>query len=166
MILLVALVLVAIVASRAFGKERTVKNFDQIYQDEGIEHNIDWRLLKAIAIQESNEDPNAVNPSDPSYGLMGILAVTDANGMIRTRLPAIADWPPSGGVLELLQPERNVHYAAEILSWNMTHFGFPRGLAVYNSWDAHTSPVNGPFTNQGYVDNVLALWQNIKAGRR
>lgn len=129
--------------------------FDALYKQEGELQRLDWRLLKAIAIIESFENPDAVNPSDPSYGLMGVLCTPDGKGGCKNRLPALTDWPPPGGSVSLRDPATNIHYGAEILAWNVQHAGTRKGIAMYNSISAAASPHEGPFPNQGYVDAVL-----------
>jgi len=46
--------------------------YDDLFQKYGAAYNIDWMLIKAVCWQESSFNPNAINPSDPSYGLMQI----------------------------------------------------------------------------------------------
>jgi hypothetical protein len=47
-------------------------NLDAIYKSVAEVYGEDWRLLKAFARKESSENPLAVNPGDPSYGLFAI----------------------------------------------------------------------------------------------
>jgi len=128
-------------------------DLSHIYQKYGDKYStIDPPLLKAIATVESDEDPEAINPDDPSYGLMQIL-VSPANcsdGPYR-ELPGLNMRVSKE---ELMDPETNVRVAAKILDWNIRHYGYPRGLAIYNAWSARKSPVDGPFPNQEYVDKV------------
>jgi len=131
---------------------------DQIYQSYATQHGVDWRLLKAIAIVESGENTEAVNPNDPSYGLMQVLC-TDTTNPARgcgNKLN-VQGWPPPSKEW-LFDPEYNVHIAAQILRWNLDTYGMPKGIAVYNSWSARHDPQMGPFTNQDYVNKVLREW--------
>jgi soluble lytic murein transglycosylase-like protein len=129
-----------------------ILNFDPIYKKYGEKYGVDWKLIKAIAQVESNENPQAVNPSDPSYGLMQILYPTS--------LPAVENWPPDSSS-ELMAPDYNVSIGSQILAWNLNAFGFPKGIAVYNSWSARNDPDNGPFQNQDYVNKVLAKYDAL-----
>lgn len=61
-----------------FGPELPL--LDALYARHGKEKGVDPTLLKALAITESSEDPRAVNPADPSVGLMQILCVPNGAG--------------------------------------------------------------------------------------
>lgn len=122
---------------------------DSLFEKHEQEKRLPDGLLKAIAKVESNFDPYAVNPADPSYGLMQIV--------YPQKLPAIADWPPSSKE-DLFNPDTNLHYAAQILAWNIQRYGILKGIATYNSWSAHSYPDNGPFPNDSYVKKVIASW--------
>jgi hypothetical protein len=52
----------------------TSMSLDGVYQSVAQQYGEDWRLVKAFAIKESSENPNASNPGDPSFGLFGIQA--------------------------------------------------------------------------------------------
>lgn len=143
-----------------------------IYERAGARYHVDPDLLQAIAIQESNERPNAIRwnpPNDVSVGLMQILA-TPPQGMTRERADAedylptnrfnLSGWPVS--YLALHDPELNVDFGARILASNLQIYGYPRGVAVYNRWASRNEPVNGPFTNQDYVDRVARNLAAIK----
>jgi len=156
----VIVALIAIIGGLSFMKD-TAKPVDAAIREETLtdlykkhagQKGVDWRLLRAIAITESSENPNAKNPLDPSYGLMQLLARTDNNGHITNRLN-VQDWPPDN-VEALYDPDYSLHIAAQILKWNMVNYGVKRGIAIYNMWAAHSDPVNGPYQNQGYVDKV------------
>jgi soluble lytic murein transglycosylase-like protein len=120
------------------------------------------RLLKAICIVESNLNPNAVRnnpPRDVSVGLGQVLCIPDANGYCTNALN-VDGW--QGMTFEALKdPETNLYIASQILAWNIQQFGFPRGVAVYNSWSARTAPLNGPFPNQDYVNRVLSTMEKL-----
>jgi len=122
-----------------------------IYTDNEKQYDLPAGLLRAIAKVESSENPNAVNPADPSYGLMQLLYPNN--------LPSVPDWPPPNKEA-LFNPRLNVHYAAQILKWNIDNYGVLRGIAIYNCWEARHSPEEGPFPNQDYVDRVMDKWGN------
>ena len=132
---------------------------DDLYESHGRQKGLDPILLKAIAIVESSENPNAKNPSDPSYGLMQILCQPDGQGGCKNRLNVL-DWPPQSSE-RLYDADYSLHIGSQILRWNIDQYGFNKGIAVYNSWTAHNDPQNGPFCNQVYVDNVLKNYYNL-----
>jgi hypothetical protein len=138
----------------------TVKNsLDDLYKKYGDRFSLDPLLLKAIAQVESSENPKAKNPADPSYGLMQLLCVPDGQGGCKNRLNVLG-WPPEN-VEKLYDPDYSVYIGAQILSWNQGRYGFNKGIAVYNSWSAHTAPQEGPFPNQGYLDKVLLKYRAL-----
>jgi len=143
------------------GQQPTTTTFNGVYEKEGAIWNVNPRLLKAIAIIESGENPQAVNPSDPSFGLMQILCTPDGKGGCSNRFN-IQGWPPETSE-RLFEPMFNVKLAAQILAWNLDQFGYPRGVAVYNAWSArHDS--DGNFRNQEYVDSVRRQFTNLGGG--
>jgi soluble lytic murein transglycosylase-like protein len=135
------------------GYEPPPVTLDDLYQSHGRQHGLDPMLLKAIAIVESSENPNAKNPADPSIGLMQILCVPDGNGSCSNKLN-IQGWPPADARL-LYDPDYSLYLGGQILKWNISTYGFKKGIAVYNSWGARLDPDDGPFRNQNYVDKVL-----------
>ena len=63
--------------------------------------------------------------------------------------------PAEGGCDSLFDPDKNVQMGTDILSWDMTFFGFLRGIACFNIWTECTSSPQGPFKNQAYVDAII-----------
>lgn len=142
----------------------TVQNdsgFFSIYERWGSRYGVDPYLLRAIAIVESNENPDAENPNDPSVGLMQILCMPDADGRCTNRFN-IERWNQATWQ-RLHEPDFNVEMGAQILAWNIKTFGYLRGIAVYNAWSARTAPPDGPFPNQSYVDKVVATYTRLVA---
>jgi len=132
--------------------ETGAEGFDNLYQRYSEGKSFDWKLLKAIAIVESNENPNAINESDPSYGLCQLLCQPDGKGGCKNALNVVG-WPPPSKD-SLFDPEYNVYVASQILDWNISTYGTQKGIAVYNSWSANTANPDGPFPNQSYVEKV------------
>jgi soluble lytic murein transglycosylase-like protein len=132
---------------------------DDLYEEYGASWGLDPKLLKAVAQVESAENPNAKNPTEPSYGLMQIYCVDDGTGSCANNLNIIG-WPPAERE-DLFDPNTSLYYAAQILAWNIENYGFKRGIAIYNSWSARKDPKDGPFVNQGYVDKVLGKYRAL-----
>ena len=99
-------------------------------------------LIKGVIATESQWNPQAVNPSDPSYGLMQILQ--------GSRGPY-----PSVSVNDLLDPSTNITLGSTFLKNQISRFGMPGGVAAYNSGTPRTLP-GGQYVNQAYVDSVLS----------
>jgi len=138
--------------------EAQVMTLDDLYQKWGTQSGLDWRLLKAIARVESSENPNAVNPADPSTGLMQILCRPGEGGFCTNRFN-IDGWPVTKN--QLFDPDTNLKMGSQILSWNIRRYGFKRGIAVYNRWASRHDPENGPFGNQEYVNRVLGEYVGL-----
>lgn len=138
--------------------------YDHLFSKYGKIHNVDPLLIKAVALTENiNLDPNAINPSDPSYGLMQVLmhAKNMDSTPSRNEFPGIGEYAsltPS----KLLDPEINIRIATQILKYNLNNFGYPRGVAMYNSYDQRNSPMTGPFKNQAYINRFLNHYQNLR----
>ena len=138
------------------------KGFLALYQEIGARRGVDPDLLRALAIVESSERADAVRwnpPNDISVGLMQVLCIPDENGVCKNRLN-VEGWPTTFDALK--NPLVNLDIAAQIIAWNLNTFGFPKGIAVYNSWGAKDDPANGPFRNQRYVDKVLKHLRALK----
>lgn len=137
-------------------------DFDALFQKYGNQYGVDALLLKAVAMQESRLDPNAerINPPrDVSVGLMQILCLPDAEGKCANRFN-VDGW--QGMTFNALKDaDTNVRIGAQILAWNLRQFGYPRGIAVYNSWSARNDPLAGPFQNQSYVNAVLSNYRAL-----
>ena len=135
------------------------KVLNDVYQEHGDMQGIDWRLLKALAHVESSENPTAINPADPSYGLMQILCTGDGERCENKFY--LSGWPPTRE--ELLNPDINVFFGAQVIRWNIDNYGFKKGIALYNAWHSNQdAPAEGPFTNQKYVDKVLQKYGMLK----
>lgn len=151
-------------------------DFDALFQKHGAAQGVDWRLLKAVAQVESHLNPRAVNRRDPSIGLMGVLCrpagatSTTAPGVVLppasmqscgNRLD-VAGWPPARREA-LFDPDFNVLIGAQVLAWNIERFGLRRGVACYNAWSICRDRQREPFSNQFYVDQVLARYHALQA---
>lgn len=136
-------------------------SFDNLYKKHGERQGLDWRLLKAIATVESGEESEAVNPSDPSYGLMQILCRADCPTCPCTNRLNVLGWEQATPE-RLKDPDFNVMIASQILKWNIDTFGDIKGISVYNNWSARFDEPEGPFRNQDYVEKVLAAFRGFK----
>ena len=112
----------------------------------------DWSLyalIKAVIAAESGWNPGAINPSDPSYGLMQVTPAT-------ARLYAPAITPD-----DLLDPVTNLVIGSAHLRDLLARYWTPDALAVYNSGAARKNAQNQYVSSQGstgvqsYVDSVL-----------
>lgn len=135
-----------------------------LYQKYGAMYGVDPALLRAIAMVESSENPVAVNPSDPSYGLMQVLCKSSCPTCKCQNKFNIDGWSEATPT-RLIDPEFNVKLGAQILAWNIRTYGPRRGIAVYNNWGARNASPNGPFPNQSYVDKVERNLARVRVGQ-
>ena len=84
----------------------TVPDWDlyrQIIERETIHRGVDPCILAAVIMQESRFDPNAVNPSDPSFGIAQMM------------VPTANDYEPGTTQQDLMNPEIAIRLAAKHL---------------------------------------------------
>jgi hypothetical protein len=110
--------------------------YDTLLAGASITTGVPLALLKAIISQESAWNPNAINPSDPSYGLMQI------------NTAAHPDITPA----QALDPTVGIPYGAAYLASLIAQYGLPQAISAYNA--GH--PITG---NAAYVSAVLAYQQ-------
>lgn len=118
------------VAERGLASE-----WEAVLQDAGHHDAARVALLKGIIGRESEWNPAAINPTDPSYGLMQILA--------GSRGPY-----PSVSTAELLDPVTNIRLGAAFLNQLLGRYSERDAVSAYNAG----RPIAG---NQPYVDDVL-----------
>lgn len=138
-----------------------------IFRKWGDRYGVDPLLLEAHAIVESNLDPDAVRwnpPSDISVGLMQILYIptdlNDVNSPPKNRLN-VDGWN-AATFDKLKDPDFNVMIGAQIVRYNITTFGLPRAIAVYNNYSQRFAGMGGPFTNQSYVNKVSRAYAQLQ----
>jgi len=105
-------------------------------------------LVKGIIATESQWNPNAINPADPSYGLMQILA--GPGGPF-----------PSVSPQDLLDPSTNITLGVTFIQDLLRRYGSPDAIAAYNAGTPRRNSA-GQYVNsrgdtmvQAYVDSVL-----------
>lgn len=116
-------ILLLLLTFPAFANE----SYDHLFQRWGAVYGTDWKLLKAVALTESNLDPMAVNPEE-SYGLMQLHCVS---WPCREELKRFDGWPPESKE-RLMDADYSVMIAAQLLADNIKLFGIRRGIAQYN----------------------------------
>jgi Transglycosylase SLT domain len=110
--------------------------YDTLLATTSIQTGVPLALLKAIISQESAWNPQAINPGDPSYGLM----------QINTR--AHPDVSPA----QAYDPAFAIPYGAAYLASLIARDGLPGAISSYNAG----RPITG---NAAYVSAVLAYQQ-------
>ncbi len=127
---------------------------NDLYRDIYLKYSdgfVNANLLRAVSIVESNENANAFNPNDPSYGLMQILH-TGSN------IFYIVGWPPGSSEM-LYNPDYNVNLGSQILKWNIKKYGFLRGIVCYNNWSARRGTI--PMKSWDYFFRVYVTYLRL-----
>lgn len=145
-----------------------VETLDDVLARVAARRGIDFALLKAHAIVESALKADAVRwnpPRDVSVGVLQVLcippdgATPDENYVCQNKFN-VEGWPVSFN--QLKDAETCADIAAQIIAYNLRTFGYPRGIAVYNNWNARLANIEGPFPNQSYVNHVLRELDKLK----
>lgn len=108
--------------------EKVTSSFDDIYRKYADYFGIDWRLIKAVVLQESNENPAAVGDSGKAIGLMQL-------------------WHYHWGEHtrdEMFDPEVNIEAGTKFLSYLVKKYGVDVGIQMFNTGE------------QGYLNGVRA----------
>lgn len=137
-----------------------IGDFDALFQKHGAEHQVDWRLMKAIGIVESHLNPRAENPDGLSAGIMQLHCAPAFTPSCRNRLN-IPNWPPTARA-RLYEPDYNISIGTQVIAWNIRRYGLTRGIAAYNNWSARHTPRDRLFPNQFYVDKVLLAYRRLQ----
>ena len=117
--------------------------------------NLEKALVKAIARKESNFDPKAKNPSDPSFGLMQITPglAYDYGGIIR-------NWKnPSESEIEMLM---DIDNNLTVGCWFLNHlgkYGFQQQVMSYNVGERGYKDGR---RNYGYYNKVRGYYESYQ----
>lgn len=103
-------------------------DIQKIIAKKADEHGIDLAILKAVIKVESNFDPNAKNPADPSYGLMQITPI------LAQDYGKVKDWrnPTNAEINMLYDPAWNLDIGGEHLSMLLRSYSFEQAIQSYN----------------------------------
>lgn len=104
------------------------ESYDHLFARWGEVYGIDPRLLKAIALTESNLNADAINP-EGSYGLMQLMC---KKWPCREDLKRFDGWPPETKE-KLMDADYSVMIAAQLLADNIKLLGVRRGISAYNN---------------------------------
>lgn len=108
--------------------EKIVCSFDDLYKKYSEYFGIDWRLIKAVVLQESNENSEAVGDNGKAIGLMQLWSY-HWGGHTRD---------------EMFDPEINIEAGTKFLSYLVKKWGVNVGVQMFNTGE------------QGYLNGVRA----------
>lgn len=119
--------------------------YDNIYKIFGELRNLDWRLIKAIALTESSEEATAIGDDGRSFGLMQVsLIVGNSYGMDKD---------------DLLIPEQNVQAGSGFLREMIEKYGLEGGIQAYNLGE---TKFRKGLTSPEYLKKVLKYYEELK----
>ena len=124
----------------------TPSAIQELIRSNAVKFGVDPLLLKAVIRVESNFNPYAVNPADPSYGLGQITPILAATyGFVR-------DWrnPTEAEIAFIMRPEVNLQIAGRFLGHLVGKHGLEIGVQMYNCGET------GYLTNGVRVPEYLA----------
>lgn len=124
-----------------------MSNFDPIFQSAGQQFGVDPNMLRAIAMQESSMDPQAVNPDGGASGLMGF---TPANAKAYG--------------IDPLKPEQAIPAAAKMFAESLQRSGGDLQLAVADHFAGPNPSNHGPKTAQ-YIKDVASKFATFSGGQ-
>jgi soluble lytic murein transglycosylase-like protein len=121
--------------------------FDDLYKKWAEIFNLDWKLLKAIAIVESDQTPKAIGDDGKSKGLMQI---KDTIGSY---------YANSTGDL-LFNPDINIEAGAGFLSHLMEAYQY-NWNDVIQAYNLGETKFNQGFTSPTYLEKVMKYWSEL-----
>jgi soluble lytic murein transglycosylase-like protein len=135
------------------GEKTFDQQLDEIIAENAKRYKISPALIRAIIKVESNFNPNAANPSDPSYGLCQIMPIlAEDYGIVR-------DWhnPTDAEIAMIFKPDINVRIAAWHLSRLLNKYTFDEAVQMYNVGE---SGFKQGRRNADYLSKVKR-WENV-----
>jgi soluble lytic murein transglycosylase-like protein len=117
--------------------------------------SVNQAIIKAIIKKESDFDPDAVNPNDPSYGLMqvGLMVAQDYG--------AVKDYknPTAEELAELMDPQKNINIGTRHLSSLLSRYPLDTAIQMYN---LGTAKYNRGFRVPDYLAKVKGFYNEYK----
>ena len=107
---------------------KPVSSIDSMITYAANQYHVDAALVKAVAMTESSLNPNAVNPSDPSYGLMQVMPILAEDFGI------VKDYhnPTDAEIAMIREPQTNLRIGAWFLSKLLAKYNVETSIEMYN----------------------------------
>jgi soluble lytic murein transglycosylase-like protein len=128
------------------GAETVISGFDSIYQKWSEALGIDWKLVKAVAITESDEDPTVIGDNGNSFGLMQVQNL-------------IGNFYANAKGQELLDPEKNVEAGSKYLAEMIRKYGTEGGIQAYNLGE---TKYKAGLTSPTYLSKVMKNFNSLQ----
>jgi len=129
---------------------------ERLMASKADQYGVDRALVKAIAKVESNFDPRAKNPADPSYGLMAITPILaqDYNLVKDYR------YPSSFEIERLYDLDNNLYVGCSQLAYLTRIRPFDSAVQMYNV--GQTGYMNG-VRNYDYLGKVRSYYEKYRS---
>lgn len=122
--------------------------WDDIYKKWADVRGLDWRLLKAVAMHESDENPNAIGDNGASIGLMQVQKI------IGQAYAGVTD------LTELYDPDKNVEAGSGFLKDMIDKYGVEGGIQAYNLGE---TKYRKGITSPDYLRIVMNNYNNLQS---
>lgn len=119
-------------------------------------YSVDSALVKAVIRHESNFNPDAVNPSDPSYGLMQIMPILAEDfGIVR-------DWRnvTDAEIAMIKTPAKNIQIGCWFLGKLVKKYPLDSAIQMFNVGEAG---FNNGRRNAAYLAKVKGYYNDYKS---
>lgn len=138
------------------GAKGLTPELERLMASKADQYGVDRALVKAIAKVESNFNPRAKNPADPSYGLMQITP------MLAQDYGLVKDYrnPSSSEIEQLYDPSKNLDVACPHLAYLMKIRTFGIAVQMYNV--GPTGYMNG-VRNYDYLNKVRSYYEKYRS---
>lgn len=128
-------------------------NIQELIKEKAKFWKVELALVKAIVKVESNFNPDAKNPSDPSYGLMQITPMLAQDyGLVRNYRAVT-----NSEIATLLDPSKNLDVGCWYLSDLMGRYSFDEAVQMYNVGITGYT-INGA-RNTDYLEKVRRYYE-------
>lgn len=119
-------------------------NLEDFYKQYGEEYGIDWKLIKAVAIVESSENPASIGDAGKSFGLMQVQETVGRFYGVTKDL--------------LLLPKENIKAGAAFLRDMINKYGIDGGIQAYNLGETkYRKGLKSPT----YLSKVKKIWSKL-----
>jgi soluble lytic murein transglycosylase-like protein len=138
------------------GAKGLTPELERLMADKADQYGVDRALVKAIAKVESNFNPRARNPADPSYGLMAITP------MLAQDYKLVKDYryPSSFEIERLYDLEANLYVGCSQLAHLTRIRPFDSAIQMYNV--GQTGYMNG-VRNYDYLGKVRSYYEKYRS---
>lgn len=130
-------------------------DIDAMIQAASFKYRVPAALVKAVAMTESSLNPNATNPSDPSYGLMAVMPILAEDFGI------VKDWhnPTAAEIAMIREPQTNLNIGAWHLAYLTGKYELPVAIEMYNVGERGW---NEGRRNSVYVSRVMKYYEQYR----